>query len=153
PVTVESFGSTALVQVANNYFLNPVAGGTGPELIFGGAPLTAGQFRSNWTILGPEVVSGGYDVAWKNTATGLYNIWSADSAGNYLSCLLVSAAPNSAALESFETLFRQALFAYATLFRSPVTVESFGSTALVQVANNYFLDPVAGGTGPELIFA
>jgi hypothetical protein len=152
PVTIESFGSTSLVQVANNYFLDPVAGGTGPELIFDGAPLTAGQFGSSWTILGAEAVSGGYDVAWKNTATGLYNIWSVDSAGNYVSTLLASAAPNSAALESFETTFHQDLNGDGTIGIITATIEASGSTALVQVANNYFLNPVAGGTGPELIF-
>ena len=37
PITViEAFGSTSLVQVGSNYFLNPVAGGTGPELKYGG---------------------------------------------------------------------------------------------------------------------
>jgi serralysin len=150
--TIEAFGSTSLVQVANNYLLDPVAGGTGPELKFGGVPLTAGQFGSGWTILGAEAVSGGYDVAWKNTAGGFYNIWSVDSNGNYVSDLLGGAAPNSAALESFETIFHQDLNGDGTIGPVTTTIEAFGSTSLVQVASNYFLDPVAGGTGPELKF-
>ena len=44
PTTViEALGSTSLVQAGSNYFLNPVAGGTGPELKYNGAPVVAGQ--------------------------------------------------------------------------------------------------------------
>src|SRR6185437_6428848 len=38
--TIESYGSTALVQSGSNYFMNPVAGGTGPELKSSGAAVT-----------------------------------------------------------------------------------------------------------------
>ena len=45
PTTViKSYGSTGLVQVGNNYFVDPVAGGTRPELKVNGAAVTAGQF-------------------------------------------------------------------------------------------------------------
>ena len=40
---IEAQGSTSLVQVANNYFLYPVGGSSGPELSFLGAPFVAGQ--------------------------------------------------------------------------------------------------------------
>ena len=42
-LVIESFGATSLVQVGSNYFLDPVAGGTGPELKVGGVPRVAGQ--------------------------------------------------------------------------------------------------------------
>src|SRR6266852_4882949 len=45
PVTttvIESFGSTSLTEVRSNFFL--YAGGTGPELKYGGAAVVAGQF-------------------------------------------------------------------------------------------------------------
>ena len=41
---IEALGSTSLVQAGSNYFLDPVAGGTGPELKYNGAPVVAGQF-------------------------------------------------------------------------------------------------------------
>ena len=41
---IESIGSTSLVQVGSNYFLDSISGGTGPELKYGGAPVTAGEF-------------------------------------------------------------------------------------------------------------
>ena len=37
-LVIEAAGSTSLVQVGNDYFFNPVAGGTGPELKYSGAP-------------------------------------------------------------------------------------------------------------------
>src|SRR5438477_9072 len=59
---IESFGSTSLVQVGSNYFLNPVAGGTGPELKYGGSPVTVGEYGA-WTFIGAEPIAGGYEVA------------------------------------------------------------------------------------------
>ena len=43
PVNViEAFGSTTLVEVGSNFFLDPVSGGSGPELTYGGTPWVAG---------------------------------------------------------------------------------------------------------------
>ncbi|MCK1404925.1 family 16 glycosylhydrolase, partial [Bradyrhizobium sp. 76] len=96
--TIEALGSTSLSQVGQNYFLDPVGGTGGPELKVNGAAVTAGQFGSNWVILGAEAVSGGYDVAWKNTTTGLSNIWSTDTHGNHVVDLLAGASSTSSAL-------------------------------------------------------
>ena len=64
---IESFGSTSLVQVGNNYDLDSISSGTGPELQRGGAPVTVGQF-AGWTPIGAEQTASGYDVAWKTPA-------------------------------------------------------------------------------------
>ncbi|MCK1404924.1 cellulase family glycosylhydrolase, partial [Bradyrhizobium sp. 76] len=97
-IAIEALGSTSLSQVGQNYFLDPVGGTGGPELKVNGAAVTAGQFGSNWVILGAEAVSGGYDVAWKNTTTGLSNIWSTDTHGNHVVDLLAGASSTSSAL-------------------------------------------------------
>nr|WP_234679572.1 M10 family metallopeptidase C-terminal domain-containing protein [Bradyrhizobium sp. Oc8] len=153
PVVVEASGATSLVQAGTNYYLETAVGSIGgPELKFGGAALTAGQFGSSWSILGAEAVSGGYDVAWKNTATGLYNIWSADSSGNYVTDLLSSASPNSGSLESFETIFHQDLNGDGTIGPVVATIEALGATSLVQVGANYYLEPVGSNSGPVLTF-
>ena len=39
---IESVGVTSLVEVGNNYFLNPVAGGSGPELKYNRRPCHGG---------------------------------------------------------------------------------------------------------------
>ncbi|BBZ96766.1 hypothetical protein F07S3_65990 [Bradyrhizobium diazoefficiens] len=151
-IAIESAGSTSLVQVGNNYFLNPVAGGTGPELMFSSAPVTAGMW-TGWAPIGAEQTSTGYDVAWKNASTGQFNIWSTDSNGNYVTNLLSFVSGTSAALESYETTFHQDLNGDGVIGVPAIAIESAGSTSLVQVGNNYFLNPVAGGTGPELMFS
>jgi hypothetical protein len=159
PTVIEAFGSTSLVQIGNNYFLNPVAGGTGPELAYGGTALVAGQFGSSWTVLGAEAVSGGYDVAWKNISTGLYNIWGTDSGGNYIKDLLAGASPSSAALESFETTFHQDLNGDGTVGpfpTSPATSQAatspsgqtaFDGTTLILQEPSTFTGQIVGFTG------
>jgi hypothetical protein len=43
---IQTDGSTNLLQIANNYYL--YTNGSGPELKYGGAPVTVGQHRPNW---------------------------------------------------------------------------------------------------------
>ncbi|WP_183239932.1 M10 family metallopeptidase C-terminal domain-containing protein, partial [Bradyrhizobium sp. cir1] len=152
PIAIESSGTTSLVQVGNNYFLNPAAGGTGPELIFLGAPVTVGMWM-DWSPIGAEQTGNGYEVAWKNASTGQYNVWSTDSNGNYGANLLSFVSGTSTALQSYETTFHQDLNGDGVIGAPTVAIESSGTTSLVQVGNNYFLNPAAGGTGPELMFS
>ena len=87
-VTIESFGSTSLLQIGKNYDLDSISSGTGPELQRGGAAVTAGEY-AGWKLIGAEqVAGGGYDVAWENASTGQYTVWSTNSNGNYLSNLI-----------------------------------------------------------------
>ena len=80
---IESFGSTSLVEVGNNFFLDNSAG-SGPELKYGGAAVVAGQFGA-WTPIGAEQTASGYEVAWKITGADQYTVWTTDSNGNYIS--------------------------------------------------------------------
>ena len=144
PTVIETFGSTSLSEVGTNFFFS--ANGTGTELEYGGVPFVAGQFGT-WVPLGAEATSSGYDVAWKNTASGLYTVWSTDSNGNFTSNLLSNVSGTSGALESIETTLHQDLNGDGVIGVVPVTIETSGSTSLVQVSSNYFLDPLAGGTG------
>jgi hypothetical protein len=80
PATViEALGSTSLVQVGSNYFLNPVGGTSGPELSISGAPLAAG---GSYTPVAAEQTASGYDVALK-MAGDMYTVWATDGMGNY----------------------------------------------------------------------
>jgi hypothetical protein len=153
--TIESYGSTALVQTGSNYFMNPVAGGSGPELEYSGAPVTSGEF-SGWNPIGAEATSTGYDVAWKNGSQ--YAVWATDANGNYSSTLLNGVSGSNASLEALETTFHQDLngdgvIGVPTTTTSGTTIESYGSTALVQTGSNYFMNPVAGGSGTELEYS
>ena len=103
---IESFGSTSLVAVGNNYFLDNSAG-SGPELKYGGAAVVAGQFGA-WTPIGAEQTATGYEVAWKIPGADQYTVWTTDSNGNYLSNI-GTVSGTSTALESLETSFHQDL--------------------------------------------
>ncbi len=78
---IESFGATSLVQVGNNFFLYPVGGNSGPELMYNGAAVTAGQF-GGFNPIGAEKTASGYDVAWKMAGADQYTAWNIDSNGN-----------------------------------------------------------------------
>src|SRR5216684_3312383 len=56
--------------------------------------------------------------------------------------------------QSLTTVDKELLDALGFHTLTPVTtvIEAFGSTKLVQVGNNYFLDNISSGTGPELKF-
>jgi hypothetical protein len=107
PTVIESFGSTSLVEVGNNFYLDSNSGGSGPELKQGGAAVVAGQFGA-WTPIGVEQTATKYEVAWKVTGADQYSVWSTDGSGNYLGTTAVLSGA-SATLESYETSFHQDL--------------------------------------------
>ena len=156
PTVIQVDGATTLVQAGSNYFLDPTSGGTGPELKFGGNALVAGQFGSTLSPIAAVQVAGGYDIAWHDTSTGQFSIWSVDSNGNYVSNLTPVVSGNSATLESFETVFNLDLNSDGHIGPPPppppTVIQVDGATTLVQAGSNYFLNPTSGGTGPELKF-
>ncbi len=66
---IESVGSTSLVEVGTNFYLDSISTGTGPSLKYGGADFVAGQF-GGWTPIGTEQTATGYEVAWKVHGVG-----------------------------------------------------------------------------------
>ena len=150
---IESFGSTSLVQSGGHYFMDPVAGGTGPELTYQGTVVTGGEFGA-WTPLGAEATSTGYEVAWKNGSVDQYTVWQTDGSGKFLSST-TTLSGSSSTFEAYETSFHQDLNGDGTIgLPAPMgtIIESSGSTSLVQSGGHYFMDPVAGGTGPEVSY-
>ena len=121
---------------------------SGPQLRFGGAAVTTGEFGA-WTPIGAEQTASGYQVAWKFGSADQYVVWTTDISGNYLSQSAVVSG-NSLALESLEAGFQQDLNGDLTTGIVTTVIELHGSTSLVQVANNYFLYPAGGSSGPEL---
>ena len=105
---IESLGSTSLLKVGNNYDLESISSGTGPELRYQGAPVTAGQFGTHVPI-GAEQTATGYDVAWKISGTNEYTVWSTNSNGNFIANITGAVSGNSIALEALETTFHQDL--------------------------------------------
>ena len=146
---IELVGSTSLVEIGKNFYLDSnTGGGSGPELKQGGAAVAAGQF-SAWTPIGAEQTAAGYEVAWKVRGADQYTVWNTDSIGNYISqTAMVSGT--SATLESLETSFHQDLNGDGVIGPPTTVIESFGSTSLVEVGNNFYLNSINSGSGPEL---
>ena len=132
-------GSTSLIEVGNNYFLDN-SSGSGPSLKYGGAAVVGGQF-GGWTPIGAEQTASGYDVAWKDAGTDQYTVWTTDSSGNYLSDI-GTVSGTSAALESLETSFHQDLNGDGVIgiptMGATTVIESFGSTSLIEVGEQFF---------------
>lgn len=103
---IESAGVTSLVVSGSNYLLS--TGGTGPLLKMSGSLVSVGQ-AGTWSPIAAEQVSGGYNVAWKDSSTGQFSIWGTDSNGNFTAFLTGAVAGNSSTLQSYETIFHQDL--------------------------------------------
>ena len=143
--------TTHIAQVGNDFFLDNIKG-SGPELKYGGAAVTAGEFAGWTAIAAVEAAGGGYDVAWKSASTGQYTVWSTDSNGNYTSNVIGAVSGTSTALEALETTFNQDLNGDSTIGIPKVAIQTDGSTVLTGVGNNFFLYNTGNGTGPELSY-
>src|SRR5229473_1284916 len=154
PVTtvIEALGSTSLVEVGNNFYLNSNSSGSGPELKYAGAAVVAGEFGA-WTPIGTEQTAGGYEVAWKNPGADQYTAWNTDSSGNFVSDTIGIVSGASTALESLETTFHQDLNGDGVIGVPITVIEALGSTSLVEVGNNFYLNSNSSGSGPELKYA
>ncbi|MDX3971417.1 MAG: M10 family metallopeptidase C-terminal domain-containing protein, partial [Bradyrhizobium sp.] len=148
PVTIESLGSTSLLQSGGNFYFNPIAGGTGPALKYGGLEVVAGQFGA-WTPIGAEQISSGYEVAWQIPGTDQFTVWTTDSSGNFVSNT-AAVAGSSTTLRQAESILHQDLNGDGTIGFPTKTVEAVGATSLLQSGDNFYFNPIAGGTGPAL---
>jgi protocatechuate 3,4-dioxygenase beta subunit len=161
---IEAFGLTSLVEVANNFYLNLNSNSTstgtsntasvGPELKYAGTVVTESQFAA-WRPIGVEQTATGYEVAWKVSGADQYGVWSTDSNGNYISNSLAAVSGTSSALQTIETTFHQDLngdgvIGVPTVSSTTTIIESFGSTSLTELNNNYYLNSISSGSGPEL---
>ena len=117
---IEAFGSTALVQSGDNYFLDG-ADGSSVEVSYGGAPVVAGQFGA-WTPFGGEKTATGYEVALAMKSADQYTVFYLDANGNYLSDPIGTVSGASSQLQLFETSFQQDLNGDGKIGLPPPTV-------------------------------
>ena len=131
----------SLTKVANNYDVTTAT--SDPVLKFKGANVTAGEFGA-WMPIGAVQTATGYDIAWKNTGTGQYTVWTTDNNGNYTGNLIGAVSGNSHAWESIAPIFPQNLNGGGVT--GPVTkvIQKDGSTSLTEVANKFYLDDTSG---------
>ncbi len=153
-IVIESFGATKLVQIGSNFYFNPTSGGVGPTLKYAGSVVSAGQFGS-WTFTGVEQTGSGYVVALKLPGSDQYTVWNTDANGNVVSNAVGGVVSGSSlALQAQEPSFHQDLngdgVTVSSASAGAAVIETFGSTSLVQVGDNFYFNPIAGGTGPAL---
>ena len=151
---IEATGSTSLVEVGSNFYLNSISSGSaGPSLKFGGADFVDGQFGA-WAPIGAEKTATGYQVAWKDASTGLYTAWNTDNNGNYVSNvsgLTGYVSGTNYALKLLETSLHQDLNGDGQIGLVTTAIETQGATDLTHAADHYFLYD-SGGSGPSLKF-
>src|SRR5450756_2114754 len=154
-IVLRTDGSTSLVQTANDYFLQNSGTGTGPELKYQGAQITAGEW-GGWEPIGAVQTSTGYMVAWElpgsTPSANQYTVWNTDTNGNDTTNTIGTVSGTSTALEALETTFGQDLNGDGVIGipGASIVIRTDGSTSLVQTANDYFLQNTGTGTGPEL---
>ncbi|MCA0304187.1 MAG: hypothetical protein LCH95_17410 [Proteobacteria bacterium] len=149
---IEAVGATRLVQVDAHYFVQPVAGGAGPQLNAFGAPVVAGQFGA-FVPIAAEATAGGYVVAWKDAGADQYTVLNADGAGTFQSHAFFVVSGGSFALQSAETTFQQDLNHDGTVGLVTTTVETAGGTTLARVADRFFLYAAGTTSGPSLVYS
>jgi 20S proteasome alpha/beta subunit len=152
PRLIESSGSTSLMQVVNNLYFGPVGGAIGPQFKYNGSPVVVGQ--NEWSYLGAEQTSNGYEVALHIAGTDQYTVWNTDANGAFVSngTAGVIVSGTSYVLESLEGSFHQDINGDGVIgiTGSPGgLIEALGSTSLVQVGSNFYFAPVGGTIGPE----
>src|SRR5437899_1876897 len=125
-------------------------GGVGPELKYGGAPVTVGEFGAIAPI-GAVQTASGYDIAWQVPGTNQFTFWTTDSNGNYISNITGLVSGSSIAVESLETTFVQDLNGDGMIGLPSSLIQQDGSTSLLQIADNYYM--YVGGSGPELKYS
>ena len=145
-VVIQTDGSTSLVEIGNNFYL--YTDGTGPELKSGGMPAVAGPAGS-WTPIGAAATSTGYEVAWELPGTDEYTVWNTDSSGNFTSDTIGVVQGSSIALEALETSFGQDLNGDGMIGIPAMVIQTDGSTSLVEIGNNYYLESTASEPVPS----
>ena len=105
--------------------------------------MTDGQF-GEWTPIGVEQTAGGYQVAWRFSSADQFLVWNVDSNGNFTSNA-TSIVPGAAmSIQMAELTFQQDLNGDSQTGPATTTIETAGSTDLVQVGNSTSCTTAAG---------
>src|SRR5688572_11080356 len=80
--TIESYGSTSLAQIGDNYALYATGTTSGPVLKINDTNVYVGQWGA-WSPIGVEQTATGYEVAWKNGNVDEFIIWGTDFDGDW----------------------------------------------------------------------
>ena len=146
--TIESFGTTSVkVDLNGGYALSSEKGVQQLQL---NGQQVAENFAGAWNVVGAQDTVTGYQVIWKESATGANAYWNTDALGNYLAGNVIDGSQ----LQAFETSFQQDLDASGTGTLDPITnqmvdgltaVEEVGSASLLKQDNGGYVIDGANG--------
>ncbi|WP_194469605.1 Ig-like domain-containing protein [Bradyrhizobium sp. CCBAU 51753] len=147
--TIEAVGTTSFTRVGNDYYMSVADAAV--VLKYAGAPVVAGEFGI-WSPVAAEATASGYDVAWKDSGSGQYAVWTTDDDGN-----LNNLARIRPSLEAIEPIFHQDLNGDGVIGVPPVsstpTIEASGRTSLDRLGIHYLLDTIGDSLGATLKYA
>jgi hypothetical protein len=145
---IQTLDGTTLAELGavNAEYVIENSGGSGPTLSNQGAAVTSGEYGAWTPVAAAELASGGYEVAWRNSATGQYVVWAAGANGDYLSSPTGGAvAGHSVTAEVLQTIFQ-----VPGTTPLPVTpIQTDGSTTLAEIGDEYVMEG-SDGFGPWL---
>ena len=145
-IVIQTDGTTSLVQVGNNYFSYCRRRRDWPRTQIQRLP---GLWRASSELDPDRRVQRPGATTWPGSRPPGY----ADLEHGQQRQLYLQLRPSCRAATShwkqIETTFHQDLNGDGVIGSPSVVIQTDGTTSLVQVGNNYFLDPVGGGTGPN----
>ncbi|WP_316234358.1 NF038122 family metalloprotease [Bradyrhizobium sp. SZCCHNR1098] len=144
---IQTNGDTSLTLLGGRYYLINRATGTGPEMKYGGTPVTVGEF-GNVAPIGAVQTSSGYNIAWQVAGANQLTFTTADHNGNYTSNICGVVSGNSLTSELQETTFGQDFNRDGTVGVTASLVHANGNTNLLEIADEYFM--YVNGSGPAI---
>ncbi|MGJ4915133.1 NF038122 family metalloprotease [Bradyrhizobium sp. HKCCYLRH2060] len=144
---IQTNGDTSLTLVGNRYYLISRTTGTGPEMKYGGTPVTVGEFGSVAPV-GAIKTGSGYNIAWQVAGTNQFTFTTADNNGNYTSNISGIVSGNSLTSELQEATFGQDFNHDGSVGVTASLVHANGDTSLLQIADQYFM--YVNGSGPSI---
>jgi hypothetical protein len=142
---IESSGTTSLLQGAGTYLMYPVGGTSGPQILYGGAPVAVGSLGP-WVAIAAEQESFGYEVVWRAGSANQYTAWFLDGFGNYVWSTAVVTS-TSYVLETLESSLHQDVNGDGLVGPTTTLIEAQGLTKFMQVADAYVMYPNNGSNG------
>lgn len=145
---IESTGSTSLVKLGDQYF---VQGGDGSSIAlkYLGGAVVANQFPG-WAPIAVEASADGYNLTWKATGADQYTVWHLDSSGNFASSLSGIVSGSDFGLQMLETGFQQDLNGNGQIGVDTIVVETQGSASLSMAAGRFFMHQSDGSGAASL---
>ncbi|MBV1694723.1 MAG: hypothetical protein KGP27_09710, partial [Hyphomicrobiales bacterium] len=141
-IEIEHAGTTFLARSGGRYRLEDSLG-NGPTLKLNGHDAIESEM-GGWHAISAEKVTGGYLVAWKHDASGLYSAWRTDDQGNYTGNVLGAVRGDDDRLRHLEDDFGHDLNDDRVTGGLHRDIEHAGTIHLTQIGARFYLSDDLG---------